>query len=392
GASAAAATAARSWRDSASLILVTEGLRVLLLKRAAKSSFFANARVFPGGAFDPGVDASADWLPLFRANGGRSFAAWHPGADGLAAQAAQFASARRAPIFESGAAASVAPLALLPEVALRICALRETFEECGLLLAADGDGNRVPHDTWASGPELRLAEWQSAVKQDGREFLRLFSSLGLCPDLHSLYEWSNWLTPSTLSSPRRFDTAFFLCCLPAAFQVRLDLAEMSGEHDWLPPVEAIDRFHSEPAFSLSPPTLYELAKLAGQADSLQSLEAFAKHRGRLGTELYFPVLGVGQRLAFTMHPGDCRYPASPDFNSGRHVDLGGIGDDQLMRDRPANRIVHAVNPDAERHVTPEGAVRPALKSGPSAKFRLDCRGLRPLCGFRPPLVPPCARL
>ena len=51
----------------------------------------------------------------------------------------------------------------------------------------------------------------------------VFSELGCVPDIYSLIEWSNWLTPWIL--PRRYDTVFYLACLDTKPKVSADMSE-----------------------------------------------------------------------------------------------------------------------------------------------------------------------
>lgn len=194
---------------------------VLMLKRSGKSGFMPNAYVFPGGLVDPS-DFSSEWLEVFKPV--RNF-------PGLGLPSVKQPRETRPPIFATDRLKLGSPVP--GEVAFRICALRETFEESGVLLVVPKSelntpvqsdrcpGNQVPQN---NANELRsdeLAEWRTLVNQNPSNFVRMCRELQVLPNIWALHEWSNWLTPEARYGSRRFDTAFFICCLqetPHTFQ------------------------------------------------------------------------------------------------------------------------------------------------------------------------------
>lgn len=192
-------------RDAASVVLLRDGAtgpEVYLLRRVAAMAFAAGMHVFPGGSVDPrDRDAAEQWI-------GPPPAAW---ADAFGC--------------DPGLAA-----------ALVCAAVRETFEESGVLLAAHEDGTPVT-DTTADDWEVdRLALIEGDLPF--RDFLARRSLL-LRADL--LRAWAHWVTPEW--QPRRFDTRFFLAALPAGQRTR----DVGGEADrviWLPVTEAFDGFRA----------------------------------------------------------------------------------------------------------------------------------------------------
>lgn len=229
------AAALKHWRESASLIISSkrlarnprpgfinkllkseaavadeEVLRLLLLKRSAGNSFMPNVYVFPGGMVD-NTDFSQDWLEVL---GGRSslleiFTRPQPGP----------------PIFSRPRETE---LSHVPgNVALRITAIRETFEESGILLAKPAsdlvDKNtfftRPSFATVCIVPEATSSKWRKSIMSDPSQFLVMCKELGMVPDVWSLYEWSNWLTPTSID--KRHDTAFFMSCIDKAPDVSL---------------------------------------------------------------------------------------------------------------------------------------------------------------------------
>jgi nucleoside diphosphate-linked moiety X motif protein 19 len=98
-------------------------------------------------------------------------------------------------------------------ISLRLTALRETFEELGVIL-----GGKSLDSIKSSSPyskafiDCDIPEWQTKIHNQHETFLLFCEKHGLLPDLWNTYEWSTWLTP-TFFRPRRFETAFFLLAL-----------------------------------------------------------------------------------------------------------------------------------------------------------------------------------
>lgn len=192
-------------RDAATVVLLRDsarGLEVYLLRRRPTMAFAAGMHVFPGGAVDPrDRDATVPWV-------GPPPAAW----------AEAFSC-------DPGLAA-----------ALVCAAVRETFEESGVLLAAHEDGSLVADTTGEDWERDRLALIDGTVPLSdvlARRSLRLRADL--------LLAWAHWITPEW--SPRRFDTRFFLAAVPAGQRTR----DVGGEADrvaWLPVREAFEAFRA----------------------------------------------------------------------------------------------------------------------------------------------------
>lgn len=64
------------------------------------------------------------------------------------------------------------------------------------------------------------------MRNDGNAFLELCLQFNKCPDIWSLYEWWNWLTPISVGH-KRFDTMFYICCLEQQPDVVLDNTEVT---------------------------------------------------------------------------------------------------------------------------------------------------------------------
>ena len=118
--------------------------------------------------------------------------------------------------------------ALAPDmIALRIGAMRETFEECGVLLARErGSGTLVTSDVAA------------AVESDGgrADFAGALRRHALVPAIDLLQPFAHWVTPTFM--PKRFDTHFFLAATPPG-----QLAAHDGRENvdsvWINPAHAL---------------------------------------------------------------------------------------------------------------------------------------------------------
>jgi 8-oxo-dGTP pyrophosphatase MutT (NUDIX family) len=211
-------------RDAASVILLRpvaggEGsVEVYMLRRAASMAFMPGAYVFPGGSVDP-RDAAAEvgWA-------GPDAAEW------------------------GEALASPAHLAR----ALVCAAVRETFEESGVLLAGSS-----PDDVVA---DTRGAGWEAdrhALLDRSLSLADLLRRRGLVLRSDLLKPWARWITPAI--EERRYDTRFFAAALPAGQRTR----DVGGEADqvaWVQPGEAIEAARRG-EIRLLPPTAVNLAEL-----------------------------------------------------------------------------------------------------------------------------------
>lgn len=183
--------------------LCDPNFKVLLLKRSSKSSFMPNSYVFPGGNVDV-ADSSTEWRDLFDEYGFGKYVS-EP-------VTRKFSKIN---IFERERKDKISR-----SVSLRITGIRETFEESGVLLCKSRHAHSLTRPSkWASylsGHEIQ--KWQKKVQGNASEFISLCRNFECLPDIWSLQEWSNWLTPN--DSPKRFNTIFFLVTLdqmPTAF-------------------------------------------------------------------------------------------------------------------------------------------------------------------------------
>jgi len=218
-------------KPASTVVLVKEGdraLQVCLLKRSSGSDFMPGHYVFPGGTVD-----EEDKDSLWEDHSDPDVAQW------IRAQGRNMAKAD-----------------ILPHT---IAAVRETFEEAGILLL-QGDRQREeelqPLLDRRSRGELGagwLKEW--VVSKDYRVVLS------------SLYPWAHWVTPRLRS--KRFDTRFFLAVVPRETSCIPDGRE-TVKGVWMEPREALSS-NLTGHVPLSPPTLVTLHELLGHLD-LGSLE------------------------------------------------------------------------------------------------------------------------
>jgi 8-oxo-dGTP pyrophosphatase MutT (NUDIX family) len=212
-------------RDAATVVLLREagsGLEAWLLTRVTGMVFAAGMSVFPGGRVD---DADAD-LPL--------------AGDGVVHTARRFGCDERMARALLGAA------------------VRETFEETGVLLSV---------------PAADLSGARSDVEAGRVSFGELLRVNGVAGDSQALRPWSRWITPPGES--RRYDTRFFIGALPDGLEA-LDVTSESSAASWVPIGEALEQAQRGERGFL-PPTLATLTSLVG-FDSVAAAVATADER------------------------------------------------------------------------------------------------------------------
>lgn len=205
-------------RDAATVVLVRDGvsgLEVFLLRRVAEMAFAAGMTVFPGGGVDAADDTDVDW-----AGPGPSWWANRFGTDPVAARM------------------------------LVVAAVRETFEECGVLLATGGDG-LVP------SPGEVAADRDALVAKE-LSFGGLMRRRALTLRADWLAPLAHWITPPV--SVRRYSTHFFLAALPDGQEADGSTSEASAVA-WVRPGDALEAW-SRGVHSLLPPTWARLRELS----------------------------------------------------------------------------------------------------------------------------------
>jgi 8-oxo-dGTP pyrophosphatase MutT (NUDIX family) len=241
-------------RDSAA------GPEVLMIQRHALSDVHGGSYVFPGGkvdSADAGLDAQAhlDREP-----------------DSL-----------QALLHDQDIDAAAA-------AAIHVAAVREVFEECGLL--------------FAHGLDAETLRQAAALAAAGVGFNDMLGRLGLRLDTRALRPWSRWITPAvSLSSPgKRFDTRFFIAKAPSAQDARHDTHE-AVHSAWLRPRAALESYWRG-EIVLAAPQIMSLAHL-GRFESVGAMLAEADSRPPcLVRPCTFEIDGARA----TAYPGDERHP------------------------------------------------------------------------------------
>ncbi|WP_028648522.1 NUDIX domain-containing protein [Nocardiopsis sp. CNT312] len=200
-----------------------EGLEVLLMRRVRSMGFAPGAHVFPGGGVDErDADGGLPWT-------GPSPRDW-AGTLGTDVRTAR---------------------------ALVCAAVRETFEETGVLLAGRpgrAEGEPITLDT-------STEEWERdrlGLIDRSRSFTEVLARRGLVLRSEWLRAWSRWITPRT--EPKRFDTWFFVAEPPPG-QVPRDVGGEADAIRWADPA-AVPADWEAGRLSMLPPTLFSCAQLA----------------------------------------------------------------------------------------------------------------------------------
>lgn len=221
-------------RPAATVTLVRDapgGFEVLMMQRNFQSVFMPGVHVFPGGAVD-------------RHDGSPEIAARCVGLDDAQAS-------RKLGIAQGGQAYWVA-------------AIREAFEEAGILLACNDQGEIVTLDDRTRAE--RFHSYRRRVEHGEHPLSDMLRDEGLRLPLQQITYFSHWITP--LGAPRRYDTRFFVAAAPAAQQPLHDNRETIN-HVWVKPGEALDR-NKQKKLSLRTPTIHTLRVFA-EHDNVKSL-------------------------------------------------------------------------------------------------------------------------
>lgn len=220
----------RPMRPASTVLLLRKGatapLEIFMMVRHYQIEFASGALVFPGGSVDAGDRAIAEDATLY---------AGYAGSDAQT-------------------------------LAFRVGAIRETFEESGILLARRrGEPGIIP----AAQAKAIADAHREALCAGTTGFAEILKSNDLVLALDLLVPYAHWITPEGM--PKRFDTWFFLAEAPP---------EQLGAHDgrestdsiWLSPKDALDGGASG-RFTLPFPTTRNLIRLGKQPDVASALDA-----------------------------------------------------------------------------------------------------------------------
>ncbi|MGW4752045.1 NUDIX hydrolase [Streptomyces chartreusis] len=205
------------------------GPSVHMLRRRTSMAFAGGAYAYPGGGVDPRDEQQIRWAGPTRA--------WW---------------ARRLGLEEAAAQAIVC------------AAVRETYEEAGVLLAGPTDDSVVGDTTgedWEADRAALVARDLSFAEFLDRRGLALRSDL--------LGAWTRWITPEF--EPRRYDTWFFVAALPEGQRTR----NASTEADrtvWIRPTDAAASY-DKGELLMMPPTIATLRQLTPYDSAAQTLTA-----------------------------------------------------------------------------------------------------------------------
>jgi 8-oxo-dGTP pyrophosphatase MutT (NUDIX family) len=203
-----------------------EGMEVFMIVRHEKSDVHAGALVFPGGRMDAEDHDLAIDPTVFPP--------------------------------QAGVDAAMA--------ALRVAAVRETFEECGVLLArARGESSLVD--------AARLRDIEAAhrapMSRGERTFGAILAAENLVLAPETMVYFANWITPERRA--KRFDTHFFLAAAPSD-QVALHDGYEAVDSVWIPPTIALERARAG-IYQLRFPTQMNLQKLGRHGLSAPAMDA-----------------------------------------------------------------------------------------------------------------------
>jgi len=218
-------------RQAATVLLLRDGvpgLEVYVLRRTKGMPFAGGMTAYPGGGVDPrDGDTDIGWAGPSPAQWATAF-----GCDERVARE------------------------------LVCAAVRETFEEAGVLLAGADDGSVVPDvsgDDWEEQRQALLTRELSLAE--------LLAGRGLALRSDLLRPFAHWITPPV--EPRRYDTKFFAAALPVGQEARHVSGE-ADEADWLTPSAAL-RELAAGTRPMLPPTSHTLGQLEPFADVASAL-------------------------------------------------------------------------------------------------------------------------
>ena len=164
-----------------------------------------------------------------------------------------------------------------------VTAVRECFEECGVLLAYRAEGAEDVFQPADDAERARFDSHRDALAAGALTFPDLLAREGLRLALDRVHYFSHWITPET--APARFDTRFFLALLPPGQCAAADSRETAGG-EWVTPTQALAHFETG-AWQMIHPTLSTLRTVARFAtvDELLGDVIAGRHLGEIDVQL-----------------------------------------------------------------------------------------------------------
>ena len=265
-------------RDAATVMLIRDArdeegrpaVEVCMLRRNLASEFVAGAYVFPGGSVDPADRGdAADELCRGRSD----------------AEASELLGV------DSGG------------LAFWVAALRECFEEAGVLLAKPLDAAEGTSMLDTSDPDerARFEAYRLEINEGRTGLLDVCRAEGLVLPVDTVHYVSHWITPEL--APRRFDTRVFVTAAPSGQVAHHDNGETIATI-WVRPADALARFEAG-EIELLPPTIENLENLAIH-DSTEAVMTWA--RDVVDVQTILPVVLIEDGRLLVLRPGDEGYP------------------------------------------------------------------------------------
>ncbi|MDA8277449.1 MAG: NUDIX hydrolase [Actinomycetota bacterium] len=254
-------------REAATIMLVKDapvsGVEVFMLKRNLQLDFVGGAYVFPGGAVDASDAEVAADSTLIRGSS---------------------SDANTALGVEDGA------------LRFWVAAVRECFEESGIMLARSGssDGSQV------NGNIERLESLRNLLNQGKISFGDILKSESMVIEADDLAYFAHWITPE--GAPRRYDTRFFIAMAPVGQLGEHDNSE-TVESTWISPQEALER-HQRGEYELVLPTKKNLEAIS-RFETVETLFAYLKTDRQ--------VVRVAPRMIHEGNGTRVVLPGDPDF-------------------------------------------------------------------------------
>ena len=224
-------------RPAATLILArpaAESFEIMMLKRTTKAAFASGMYVFPGGRID-----ASDSDPAL------------------------------APYITEPRDHQHAQIAALGEdwLGAYVAAIRETFEEAGILMAKDANGS------WVTLPSKTIAETRQSLHQGELSMADFCRTYDARLAINELNFYNRWTTPP--GRPRRFDTRFFVGQAPPMAEGVED-GEETTDAVWITPIKALEE-HQAGRFDLMSVTVKQLSAIT-EYKNLVALKMALSHQ------------------------------------------------------------------------------------------------------------------